>query len=57
MGTLVPDHQGTVTLGPGPREFFYFTFLFLEGDLFLEKKISLLVLSISLSLYTQFGFF
>ena len=28
MGTLVPGHQGTAALGPGPRAFFYFYFYF-----------------------------
>jgi hypothetical protein len=28
MGTLVPGHQGTAALGPGPRAIFYFYFYF-----------------------------
>ena len=54
MGTLVPGHQGTAALGPGPRAFFYFYFYFFwrEFILFkkkLKKKFSLFFLSFSLS--------
>jgi hypothetical protein len=39
MGSLVPGHQGTGALGPGPRAFFYFILFFiLAGVLFFHTK-------------------
>ena len=68
MGSLVPGHQGTGALGPGPRAFFlFFLFFSLAGVFFFLKKnkknivFSLFFLSFflsfSLSLYTHFEFF
>ena len=68
MGSLVPGHQGTGALGPGPRAFFIlFYFLFWREFFFsLKKSVKKIVfslfflsfsLSFSLSLYTHFGVF
>ena len=59
MGTLVPGHQGTAALGPGPRAFFYFI-LFLAGVHFFLKKNEtklcfLSVFSLFLSLFLSFS--
>jgi hypothetical protein len=32
MGSLVPGHQGTGALGPGPKAFFYFILFFILGS-------------------------
>jgi hypothetical protein len=56
MGSLVPGHQVTGALGPGPRAFFYFILFFiLVGGVFFRKKMkktlfSLCFFSLSLSL-------
>ena len=68
MGSLVPGHQGTGALGPGPRAFFIlFYFLFWREFFFSLKKSGKKIvfslfflsfsLSFSLSLYTHFGVF
>ena len=68
MGSLVPGHQGTGALGPGPRAFFiFFYFLFWREFFFSLKKSGKKIvfslfflsfsLSFSLSLYTHFGVF
>ncbi len=58
MGSLVPGHQGTGVLGPGPREFFYFIFYFFGGSSFLkkmEKNCFLSVFPFFLSLFLSFS--